>query len=188
MSGTSQTFLDIHGSDAQNVWAVGYPGLVARWNGSAWAAQYLSTGQLYGVSVTGPQEAWAVGISGLIWRWDGARWSQQPSGVNDILHDVFALRRDALFAVSDSGTTLGSDGSSWKRLANSGDTTALYSVWGSDEDNIWAVGDSGVIRKWDGSGWTTQPSGITTTLYGIWGTSKSEVYAVGVSGQIPSRN
>ena len=69
-SGTAEYLLGAWGADANNVWAVGVGGAMAKWNGTAWTAQNGGTTlQLNGVWGTDAKNVWTVGVSGTILRY-----------------------------------------------------------------------------------------------------------------------
>ena len=172
----------VWGSDASNVWVVGYDGTLLKWNGSAWAKQYSgTTARLNSVWGRDVSNVWAVGSSGTILKWDGSAWAAQYSGTMNTLTSVWGSDVSNVWAVGDYGTILKWDGSAWVAQA-SGTTSYLYSVWGSDASNVWAVGST--ILKLNGSAWAKQYSVKDTYLTSVWGSDASNVWAVGDDGTI----
>ncbi len=144
--------LGVWGSAANDVWAVGYGGLILHWDGIAWSSVASGTPYaLHGIWGSGASDVWAVGYGGAIVHWNGTRWSTVASGTTDALEAVSGSGPDDVWAVGASqvgkwpsfGAILHWNGVTWSKRA-SGTTNALHAVW-SDGSGAWAVGDSGTL-------------------------------------------
>lgn len=136
---------------ADDVWAAGSLGEMARWDGLSWnmvsggisgAGRWLN--DVWGSSA---DDLWAVGV-------EYAPGTGQASGV--------ILRR---------GTA------GWASVATTFDP--LRAVWGTGPSDVWAAGDYGMVVHFDGASWTPVPSGTTKHLRAIWGTGPNDVWIVG---------
>jgi len=181
---TTDDLRGVWGSSSSDVFAVGYDGTIAHYNGSAWSSQTSSTtNDLRGVWGSSSSDVFAVGYDGTILHYNGTTWSSQTRRTDNNLYSVWGTSSSNVFAVGASGTILHYT-DAW-RFKTSGTTNTLYGVWGSGATDIFAVGASGtILHSDDGTSWSSQASGTTNTLYGVWGTSSSNVYAVGASGTI----
>jgi len=174
----------VWGSSSSDIFAAGYGGTIAHYNGSAWSSQTSgTTNNLYGVWGSSSSDVFAVGYGGTILHYNGTSWSSQTRRTDNNLYSVWGTSSSNVYAVGASGTILHYT-NAW-RFQTSNTTSNLYGVWGSGANDIFAVGASGtILHSDDGSTWSSKASGTTNTLYGVWGTSSSNVYAVGASGTI----
>jgi uncharacterized repeat protein (TIGR02543 family) len=176
----SGSLLDIWGSMANDVYAVGYGTdgsnnympLIYHYDGTNWAPIPLSlpsgwqTGELYGAWGSAANDIYAVGDGAgigsitlpLIYHYDGSNWTA-------ITPDI------------PSGWTY----------------VALNSVWGTGANDVYAVAeasdsnwsDTSLIYHYDGTSWTQiipiPPSGWLGigTITGVWGSAWNDVYVLG---------
>jgi hypothetical protein len=71
----------MHGSSPENVYAVGYRGLLARWDGGAWTKIPLPTQENFtGVFVAGSDEMYAVGYGEALWEGSASGWGKVADG------------------------------------------------------------------------------------------------------------
>jgi hypothetical protein len=148
-----------------NVWAVGYTGLVEfetlvqHWNGSTWTIVSSpnppsSSSFLRAVSAAGPSDIWAVGYS-----------------------------KNLLTNMTDELTEHW-DGSDWSWLFGAGgSSSATYGVAAVSAQDAWQVGDSSgltLIGRWNGSRWNDFPRpSVAGRLYAATAITACDVWAVG---------
>jgi hypothetical protein len=95
-----------------------------------------------------------------------------------MLHGVWAIDENDVFAVGDGGTILRRvNGTDWFAMA-SGTTSNLRSVWGSGSSDVWAGGVLGTLLHYDGTSWS-QISAPISNVDSIWGSSPTNVWFVG---------
>ena len=171
---THSVLYSVHGTAADDVWAVGstHDGtlpsrtLIEHWDGSSWSivpspSPDTQLNELRAVVALSATEAWAVGFRGgthsetplesLILRWDGVTWAQVPSpnvpqGANQL--------------------------------------SAIHAL---PSGEAWAVGSAGggpLALRWNGSAWTVVPvrghGGLfAEKLTGIAGVAGNDLWAVG---------
>jgi len=176
----------VHCTDANNCWAVGDNGTIARWNGTVWndvtASLSPTTENLNSVYCVSGTDCWAVGDPGgvaaqrpLTLRWNGASWTAQDnSALNERqrLRSVYCTATDNCWAVGDPDNAANErplilfwDGTSWARrnsILNINET--LNSVFMVSTDNGWAVGNTGTIIRWDGTSWSLWQQANATAL------------------------
>ncbi len=71
----------MHGSSPENVYAVGYRGLLARWDGRAWTQASLPTQENFThVFVAGADEVYAVGHGEVLWEGSASGWGKAADG------------------------------------------------------------------------------------------------------------
>ena len=168
-SGTEYSLIDVWGSGAADVVAVGergsgFHGGIFHYDGRAWQQTYSEDGLI-------PHAVWGSGAT-----------------------DVFAVGTDPLVMFGYDGLILHFDGAAWTRMNGPGVGTengprqaSFRGVWGSSPTDVYAVGNvfdqigHALIARYDGTRWTAVP--LTTTdnrfLEDVHGTSASDIYAVG---------
>ena len=208
---TNQVLLGgLWGSSATEVFAAGNPtagstspGLVLRYNGSAWSDMgpnqefdhYLA---LWGTS---PGDLLAAGwfdaipANGLIRHFNGTEWSaitDHGFGTNGQITDltgststdVYALGSESSFDTEPSVTTSAIthyDGNGWSRSFATTEYQ-LNGVWAAGPNNAFAVANDGYIFHHNGAAWTLMQSPTGHHLRDVWGASAGDVYAVGDGG------
>ena len=86
------------------MWAVGYSGMVARWDGAAWTTLPAPTTELlYDVWPRSATDAWVVSLSGILYHWDGSGWTTTDLGLGHRLIDLESSGSTA-WIVGDAGT------------------------------------------------------------------------------------
>ncbi len=182
----SFVFQGVHGSSADNVWAVGRaigtaPPPVLRWDGTAWRAVAATTNSLYGIWGATPNDAWAVGQGGVVVHWDGAVWTDVTSLAHpyEWFTSVHGTSASDVWAVGDAGTILHFNGTSWEN-SPSGTTRSLFSVFARTPTDAWAVGNT--VLHWDGVAWSPSDTGQTAALDAVWAAGPSDVWAFGING------
>lgn len=136
----------IHGSDKDNIWAVGYQGKIAHWNGKVWANQASSTAiGLRGVWAVGPKSVYAVGEAGQILRYNGVKWTQMKSPVSSTLHAVWGYSDTDVWAVGTEAVVLHYDGTTWERIKIKEQHKALLSMYATKSGDFFAMGEQELL-------------------------------------------
>jgi hypothetical protein len=140
---------DVHGTSAQDVYAVGYNfpltgTIVLHYDGSQWAlALFRKTGLLFGIWANSPSDVFAVGwedpTGGFILHYDGLTWSQMDIPAVKSLGSIWGTSGSDIYAVGDA--ILHYDGHSWTQVSNQGGAR----VWGSSPTDVFVVGANGSI-------------------------------------------
>jgi len=196
-SNTTTDLYGLWGDSPTNIYAVGgtpgatagNPGVIVRWDGSAWSAT-SNLVNLLGIS--GNIAVGEYGGEGSAIYGAGSTWSSRevlaPGSTRGVMVEAFGA-----YAVGDSGrllfTTEPGVAGSWGTLT-SGTPEFLRGLWGVSPGATYAVGDSGtILRATSASAITPAPgawaqpaggSGSSSSLRGVWGTG-SDVYVVGES-------
>ena len=195
-TGVLGVWFDVCGSSATDVFAVGYDGMILRYNGSTWSQ--MSSGYLFDVTdVWGSSSSnvYAVGYdwqtsTGPVLHYDGSTWSRITSAPYE-LYGVWGSSSSDVFAVGDHGVIRHFNGSAWSAMT-SPTTYRLRDVWGSSSSDVFAVASQwdiatqqnlGAILHYNGTAWSVQRTGIPG-LSGVWGSSSSDVFVVGQNGTI----
>ena len=121
--GRSYGISSVAATSANNVWAVGGPGVILHWNGRRWTCA-LSPDNLEAVSTSSADNAWAVGFSGygaeaVAWHWNGDTWKQVTTpGPDNSLDGVAIIPRSGgawVFGGTGHGTLmLHWNGTAWR--------------------------------------------------------------------------
>jgi hypothetical protein len=189
---------DVWGSGPSDVYAAGYDGLLAHFNGSTWSTTYLldeggSIHPLYAIWGSAGTDVFIAGGYETIQHYDGSAWTPKTiAGAKDFT-GVWGSSGSDVFVVGWDPVILHYGGSAWSAMSGVPENTigTLRDVWGSDETDVFAVGElpspgGGLILHYDGVCWS-EVAGLPGTageLYGIWGSSSDDVFVVGADGLI----
>ena len=156
----------VWGSGPSNVWAVGFPGAVLRFDGKAWVARPSQDSyRLSAVWGSGARDVWIVNSDFQTLHYDGRESDGGPLLVGPPPPDPLG---DQIFQ------------------------KPLRSLWGSSATDVWAAGaqvfrSAGFVTD-AGPGWQevpeALPAGFEDALRSGWAESASTAYAVGTSGAI----
>jgi hypothetical protein len=182
---TSHFLEGVFALDTDSVWAVGWNGVILRYDGVAWSSVTSGTIQrLWDIWGDGPSNLYAVGDGGTILRFDGSSWTQiTVSGVTAPLHDVTGTASGEIFAVGAKGTVVRLKGGAWAQDP-SGTSLDLNGVWAAGPKAVFAVGDSGTVLRYDGAGWGAVVTPFTESLEAVWGRGADDLYVVGYGGHV----
>jgi len=140
--------------DAEDGWAVGYPGLIMHTTngGNTWAQQTCTySGPLFDGAFTDNNTGWLVGYAGAIVHTTngGTTWTEQTGGNNHYLAAAAFTDSNTGWIVGDGGTILHTvnGGSSWVGQP-SGTTQFLSDVTFLNSGMGWAVGNGGTILRY----------------------------------------
>lgn len=173
-------------ASANDVYAAGDFGLLARFNGSSWTTQNWSPGVAF-------EDMWgsggivrAVGHSLTIVRFDGGWVSDYTKTSTSTLYGIHGIGAD-IWATGSSPTLLYHNGMSWKSIGaqvSVSTGTILRAVWAASATEIFiATSQKQVLRLSSGSTTVVCNTG-TTDIKDVWGFGPSNVYAVGSGGAI----
>jgi cysteine-rich repeat protein len=176
-------FLGLWAFARNDAFAVGYLGVIARWDGKVWT--HMESGvasTLSGVWGSAPDHVFVVGIDALL-HFDGKTWHEQAQPAPDRdYYGVWGAGPANVYATHGTGIDR-FDGKKWSKT----DAPALgfYGIWGSGARDIFAVGDSGSVAHFDGKTWRLLEQAVTDeTLLSVTGSGPDDVYASGDLGTI----
>lgn len=96
-----------------------------------------------------------------------------------LLHSVWAVDANDVFAVGDGGTILHRHANAWTAMT-SGTVNNLRGVWAASATDVWAVGNAGTVLHYNGTAW--QPiAGVTGDVDAVWGSSAADIWLAGPS-------
>ena len=158
---------DLWGTDANNVYAVGF-GSALHWDGQSWTPIAGVVGS--SISGSGPDDIW-VGADDGLRHFDGATWTKLPDFSGAFVQDlVVAAHNDVYAVVVSNGITdiEHFDGQSWSvsfELPPSSTSGAtITSIGASGPGDVWAGGtrfdptnQRGYLVHFDGTRWTVAP-------------------------------
>jgi hypothetical protein len=102
-----------------------------------------------------------------------------------LLHAIWAVSANDVFAVGDGGTILRrQNGNAWTQMV-SGTTANLRGLWAASSSDVWAGGVGGVILHFNGTAWSSV-TGATTDVDAVWGSGSNDVWFCG-SGTVLRR-
>lgn len=163
---------DLHGSAANNVWAVGAYANAWHYDGSTWTRYDLTSALgeeldsdacsevvLRSVWVNNETDVWAVGyvrtkdaLRGLLLHFDGERWEQKSAVGDEPLLSVWAADAEHVWVAGARGSVQSLNDDAWKREPTMTDRD-LVSVCGGSEKNVWAADTDGTVLRYDGDNW-----------------------------------
>lgn len=153
--------LAVHGSSADDVWAVGTGGAAVHVTGADGDAPVMKAfdtrtwNVLNGVWAASANEAWAVGVGGVVRHHagDALRWDIVdgiPTSTN--LNAIWGSSTTDIWAVGDAGVVLHFDGQAWTRVKIAGlgvRRPDLTTVWMPEPGHVW-IGGRGVVLSLGG--------------------------------------
>jgi hypothetical protein len=170
--------LDIWGSSANDVYAVGSGGAVLHYDGTGWTATIAGESDLESVWGISESELYAVsnrfedapscfdppcpenGVFSSVFSSDGATWSEMNVIENRWVRSLWGVSGDALFAVG-----------------------SFVELW--EEGGMGGIREYRTILRHNGTAWSSMIDETTPgTLSDLWGSSENDVYAVGSGGAI----
>lgn len=97
----------VWGTAADNVYAVGSNGLLARWNGATWSTVPSGTTEtLRAVWGTGPADVYVSGDNGVLLHYNGTAWSRVNSGTTATLYAGWGSSATNLYTVGEGNLVL----------------------------------------------------------------------------------
>ena len=189
-TGGAELLNAVHGTGANDVWAVGKDGVVLRGNSSLngltpFTAPGAPLPTLWGVSALSASNVVGVGLGGTIVRFDGTRWIQLSGpGQAGINWNGVSGNADKLVMVGENGA-IGVLGGAGLELLTSPVTVTLNEIHSPDGTTFFAVGNSGTVLVGDGTNFSPM-LGVPTfqTLNGVFAESTSSVFVVGNGGTL----
>jgi hypothetical protein len=179
---SGQYLMDVWGSGPNDVWAVGSPGLILRYDGASWTTMRSGAADdtLLAVWGSGPGDVWAAGTGGTLLRFNGSTWTSVTSGITASLRGIWGSGPEDVWVVGDRGTILhfdelGITSVNAGQPANEGQAVA----WGTRPTDVWVGGDSGTVRRFDGATWTLEARHLGNPVGQRW-------YTSGIFGALPT--
>jgi hypothetical protein len=169
----------IHGTGANDVWAVGQAGLALHWDGTAWSPRDTGTvANFYGVWAAAPDDVWLVGGSpttpgptDVLVHYDGASFTvvPPPRVLGATYFKVWGLSSSDVLVVASAGLALHFDGSSWSEVAT-GSHATLFTVHGTGAAVRAIGGAPPTLLRWNGSAFDTEavPKEMSGAMTGIF--------------------
>jgi hypothetical protein len=172
-------FLDVHGLDPSQIWAVGHSGGVASWNGRELVPQYLPIGSdLSGIWASDANHAWAIGGGGAFFAFDGTAWLGRGGG-RDSSDGITGFGSNRMYMVQRRGNLVQWDGTMFTSVTTPTGLSPL-GVWAQDMNRVWLAGKG--VYLYDGTAWTQKLAGGDFSK--IWGADGDHIWALGSTGPI----
>lgn len=194
-------FLDLWAASTGEVFAVGWAGAIARWDGTAWS--FLDAGSdadLAGVTGGAADDVYAVGTTdsgpnqrGVILHWDGTAWTEVAGYLNAQFDGVARAPDGTVFVVgrevggSPRVAIVSGHGESWQPMPYSPGGW-LRDAWAFAADDVFAVGatpfGAAALYHYDGVDWSQVRTELDVALGfdGVWGANPAEVWVVNGAG------
>lgn len=180
-------FFGIWGSGPEDMWIVGYDGIIAHNDGDGWddfspySAVHASLRAVWGANA---DDFWIVGSNGTI-LYNGI-WGIDYDGspTNEHLYDLWGSSATDVWAVGNRGTIVHTDGQTGWDQVSSPTSECLYGICGGPAGDVWAVGAGGTVIHNDGGAWRAVPSPTSTQLNACWVNDQGRIWMVGEAGII----
>ncbi len=196
LKNNASTFVgDMWAVDANNVWAIGNPTQILKYNGTSWVVQPSNTtATISAIWGTDVNNIWAGGAStsgnATIIKYNGTTWtSKSPSpAISATISSIWGSSATDIWAVGSKILHTTDGGATWTTVATP--PMPLTSISGVDANNIWASGNtnspsiSSVILKYDGTSWTQQFTVNDIYINGIYAADANRIWAAGTFGSI----
>jgi len=190
---TNAFFTDIWGRSWNNVYAVGWGGVVVHYDGVRWTqvvGPFEDTDHFNAVWGSSSADVWVVGAYGAAYQFDGQVWTSIPNPRGVELTDVWGPIYYARYATENGpyGSALlknGGDGWVGQEFPS---LVPQRAIWGTAKDDIYVVGDGGSAFHFDGAVWTEMSTPTNEILLDVWGFAGGPVFAVGANGTILRAN
>jgi len=152
--------LDLHGAGPDEVWAVGFGGVVLHFDGAGWT-QSVDNSSVDLIHV----------------------WASSPGG------DLYVVERTGSAETEQRSLLRGRPGS-WQEVdLGTLEGELVDRPWGVSLNDIWVTGHKeeegslyGVVHHFDGVAWTIPASGIGGHLDGVWGSGPDDIFVAGNDG------
>jgi hypothetical protein len=189
--GTAFRLLDVWGSGASEVYAVGWAGEIIRFDGVNWnvdvAADSLQNAVLR--SVTGIPNDYVLAVGGtndgkgLIYLLKEGTWTRTVLSDVTELTGVWASSSGRASAVGSRGTIRRFDGQAWKKMT-SPTSERLLGIWGPSENDLYATGWRGTLLHYDGNQWRLLLPQTHRNLNAVSGMPGAAVLIAGDGGAV----
>jgi hypothetical protein len=168
---------DVVSFGPNDTWAVGFSGIIRRWNGSQWQRPPGAvSGDFEAAWGSGPDDVWAVGWSGAAAHWNGVEFRNVNSATRVDLLGVWSSGPNDAWAVGRDGTMVHSTGGDFNVTRPTSGYYDLTAVFGTGASDVWAVGDAGLLLR-KGSSWSQVSTGpIPTMVHVVRGTGPADVW------------
>jgi hypothetical protein len=185
---------DIHGTAANDVWAVGAfytgssGGTITHYDGSTWspAGHMVNPPPFQGVAAAGGMEVYVIGSSSTVFSWNGRDWNlvNDEWVTDNHLQTMWGASENDFWSIASNGSAIHYDGAGWTE-EYAGSEIHLNAMWGSASNNIYAVGGRGTIVRYNGTSWSEVTHGLGTTyLRQIWGSGPNDIWVGTDRGQM----
>ena len=190
-------FLDVWGTQWNDVFVVGDIGQIFHFNGIQWDPMVSpTTNYLKSMWGDSSDHVIAVGSSRKILTYNGQDWQTLDSEISDpIFRGVWGHNRQDVFAVGYEGKIFHYNGQAWNALPTNLSVNML-SVWGYLGIAAYAVGDMGTIvtqpfrfeKDYMQYPWQRMPVASKSFLLSVWGNTRYDIHACGNEGRLFNYN
>ena len=169
---------DILSFSAQDIYIVGYRGVIMHFDGTSW--QKMDTPNrmpIWGIWGPDTNNVYAVGGNGVILYYNGISWTQMDSGTRQWLYDIWGTDVNTIYAVG-AGVILKYNGNNWTHMMIGDEFKTFFTICGNHENDVYAAGDFKRIYHYNGVGWTEIKAVDADQIWGIF-TSGMHIFAAG---------
>lgn len=183
----SFNFMAIHGTAADDVWVVGYPGIVLHFDGAAWQPATLPPEMQYWdfrfVTTVGGTRLFSgftdTGV-GFILQEDNGTLTPLPITTTSRVVQVRGEGMDALWALLENGSILRREEAGW-RTVSPPVSSRVHSLWSRPDGTLWVGGANGILYHYVGE-FETLSYAFPQNILRIWGPKPGDLYVTGQTG------
>jgi len=159
-SGTSQHLLDVWGSSANNVYAVGAEGTIVHYDGMTWSPEQSTTTEwLRGIWGSSATDIYVVGDKDIILHYDGHAWSTIYKYTANMFFSISGTSSQNIYAAGWDGV-YHYDGISWSYINCGLSLPLVNTIWCGSSGNVY-IANRNTIKKLS----ATKPTLITLSSF-----------------------
>jgi hypothetical protein len=171
---------DLGGSGPDDVYAVGFYGMMTHYDGSVWTpVPGFPEFDITSVWSNASDDVFALLQGSQLYHFDGLGWTQVGSDSSAAFQsDMWGTSFNDLWFVDQNGGVSYFNGSGVTEYDVPSD--GLVGIWGDGLGNVHVAGDHGSLLTFDGLDWTPHSTAAAyEKLNAVWGMSPDDLYAVG---------
>jgi hypothetical protein len=137
----SGALFDVHGTTANDVWAVGHN--ILHYNGTQWSTADDFEGALpqLAVAAVAVDDVWMVGaLDGSVIHRTAEGWSIMTTPAGAQLRALWANGPNDVWAVGNNGVVIRYNGHEWRKMPDVIAGAQFSGVWGWASHDVWIVG------------------------------------------------
>jgi hypothetical protein len=166
--------------NAEEAWAVGPGGAIARHTDAGWTFESSpTTSNLNAIAGTSAKDIWGVGSTSV--HYDGARWVSIDTPAGD-LQSVYTPAPGDAWAVGSLGAFLHFSNGAWTSAVH-GTQVGLRAIGGTSDDDVWLFGERATVLHWDGKQLASVGfDNVGETFTSLYVAPSGEIWAAGTGG------
>lgn len=150
----------LFGTSERDVWVFDPSGALARFDGNRWTHSQPPLGvPVVALARVSPRHVVAAGSGGTIARFDGELWWHERNGTGGSIEQLWAPRRDVVWAFNSRQTWLRWFNGRWATSPIPEGAAGVRAAWGLAADDGWVIDSRGAMFQYDGKQWSQRSAG-----------------------------